>query len=334
MNKPIKILMVRGVSEDAAQKTGWVWADRQADSLRALGCEIDTFGFANRRSFVGLWKSGMALRKKIHSFVPDVIHVHFAAAQGLVTVLFSSKPVIISFCGSDLLGNYDSTGRKTWSGYLSIVLSQLSAWGASRCIAKTAELKQALWFSAWQEKCEVIPNGVSFEQFVMTPRSQARVALGWGHNDPVVLFMNRQGAWVKNPELARCAFEMAKNKLPALQMYVVENEPPERMPLLLSAADALLITSRHEGSNNTVKEALACNLPVVSSPVGDIPERLKGVHPSMVVQPEPHAMAEALVAILRKLSRSNGREKILHLSLEGVARQVLATYGRALQKDT
>jgi hypothetical protein len=40
------------------------------------------------------------------------------------------------------------------------------------------------------------------------------------------------------------------------------------------------------------------------------------------------------VAILRKLSRSNGREKILHLSLEGVARQVLATYGRALQKDT
>ena len=163
------------------------------------------------------------------------------------------------------------------------------------------------------------------------PRSEARALLGWSQDDPVVLFMDRKGAWVKNPTLAHLACQKAKQVFPQLRMHIVENESPERMPLFFNAADVLLITSRHEGSNNTVKEALSCNLPVVSSPVGDIPERLKDVYPSKIASHDPGALADALIQILQKKSRSNGREKIAHLTLERVAGRVLDVYRPVLE---
>lgn len=332
MGETLKILMVKGLNPGSTQLSNWVWADRQGDSLRGLGCEIDTYGFANRRSFSGLLKGGLGLRKKIGDYAPDLVHVHFAAAQALVTVMFSPKPVVISFCGSDLLGNYDSTGRKTWSGYLSMVLSQMAALGANQCIAKTVELRKALWFSSCREKCEIIPNGVNLDHFRIIPRSDARAILGWLHDDPVVLFVNPKGAWVKNPTLARVVWELAKEHLPNLKMHFVENEPPDRMPLFFNAADVLLITSLHEGSNNTVKEALACNLPVVSSPVGDVSERIQYVQPSKIAPRDARALAQALVQVLLEKSRSNGRSKVSHLSLELVAKRILDVYYLATKK--
>ena len=80
-----------------------------------------------------------------------------------------------------------------------------------------------------------------------------------------------------------------------------------------------------------IKEALACNLPIVSCPVGDVPERLKGVHPSTVVPRDPKRMAEAIVKILLTRSRSNGREQIKHLALNRVATKVMKYYESALR---
>ena len=60
---------------------------------------------------------------------------------------------------------------------------------------------------------------------------------------------------------------------------------PDSVPLILNASDALLVTSRYEGSPNIVKEAMACGLPVVTVPVGDVAERLAGVSPSWIVPP-------------------------------------------------
>src|SRR4029079_13851520 len=90
------------------------------------------------------------------------------------------------------------------------------------------------------------------------------------------------------------------------------------MPLYYRAADALLCASLSEGSPNVVKEALACNLPVVSTPVGDVPERLKGVYPSAVVARDAHSIGEALVQILLERRRSNGREHVASLDLDSI----------------
>ena len=322
--------MVQGSTADKTNPAAWIWADRQARSLMELGCIIETYGFAKRRSIAGLLSSGLALRKIISEFRADLVHVHYAASQALAAVLFSPVPVVISFCGSDLLGNYDSCGNKTWSGYFSSWLSQLAALGAKASIAKTSELKRALWFASCRNTCVVIPNGVNLDEFFPVPRSEAREVLGWSLEDPVVLFMDRKGAWVKDPELAHLVCEKAKCSVPNLRIHVVENIPPNQMPLLFSAADVLLITSRHEGSNNTVKEALACNLPVVSCPVGDIPERLTNVSPSMVVPRNSVSLADAIVKIVRQGARNNGREQMQNLSLQDIALRVMEVYSKVV----
>jgi glycosyltransferase involved in cell wall biosynthesis len=94
----------------------------------------------------------------------------------------------------------------------------------------------------------------------------------------------------------------------------------------MNAADCLLLTSITEGSPNAVKEALMCNLPVVSTRAGDVEDRLRNVTPSWVCEPSPQAISEALVSCLSSPSRSDGRRHSMHLTTAAIAQRVLAVY--------
>ena len=102
---------------------------------------------------------------------------------------------------------------------------------------------------------------------------------------------------------------------------------------MLNAADCLLVTSLHEGSPNIVKEAMACNLPVVSVPCGDVVERLKATQPGMVCPYDASALACGMAVVLGEGHRSNGREQLVAqgLTLLRVAEQLIQLY-RSVQK--
>ncbi|NJO06276.1 MAG: glycosyltransferase family 4 protein [Chloroflexaceae bacterium] len=98
----------------------------------------------------------------------------------------------------------------------------------------------------------------------------------------------------------------------------------------MNAADCLLFTSDYEGSPNIVKEAMACNLPIVSVDVGDVVERLKDVQPSRIVQRDPHDLGQAVADILTMGKRSNGREIAeRELSNEHIAKRIIDVYRQA-----
>ena len=326
----MRTLMVLPVDDGSSKPKPW--AKRQLESLEQLGVEIEPYFSRNRRSIKGLISSGLAMRAHARAWRAEFVHVHYGAAHALIAVLLSGKPVVISFNGSDILGNYDRAGNKTRSGMVSGILSQLAALGARRCITKSEELKQALWFPWSRNKCEVIPNGVDLDVFQPMARDEARRALGWPLDDPAVLFMDRKGAWVKDPDLAHAAYAEARKIIPSLRMHVVESEAPERMPLFFNAADALLLTSRHEGSNNTVKEALACNLPVISTACGDVRERLAGVSDCYICGRDARELGERLAEVVTRHGRNNGRRQIQDLSLDRVAVKVKQCYERAISK--
>src|SRR5207248_2675126 len=94
----------------------------------------------------------------------------------------------------------------------------------------------------------------------------------------------------------------------------------------MNAADVLLLTSISEGSPTVVKEAMACNLPVVTVPVGDVRERLAGVAHCHVVEPGPEPLADALENVLSSGARSNGRQFAGSLDVAQSARQVAEIY--------
>jgi glycosyltransferase involved in cell wall biosynthesis len=176
----------------------------------------------------------------------------------------------------------------------------------------------------------IIPNGIDLKLFCPGPRELAREHLGWDHESQVVLLNAAGDPHRKGLDLAQESMKLVQSKLPRAKLCVISNIQPDVMPLYYRAADVLLSASLAEGSPNVVKEALACNLPVVSSPVGDVEERLAGVHPSLIVPRNVQAIANGLEKILREGKRSNGREHARHLGLDQVAQRVLSVYGSVL----
>jgi glycosyltransferase involved in cell wall biosynthesis len=155
--------------------------------------------------------------------------------------------------------------------------------------------------------------------------------LAWELTLPIVIIDANRDPKNKGLELAKAAIRVAQLRLPELQLHVLSNVEPERMPFYYRAADILLVTSHQEGSPNVVKEALACNLPVVSVPVGDVREQLASVQPSAVVRRNATSIAKAMVEILQTRKRSNGRDRIAHLALDKVAQRILQVYRDAAE---
>jgi glycosyltransferase involved in cell wall biosynthesis len=114
------------------------------------------------------------------------------------------------------------------------------------------------------------------------------------------------------------------------ELHYLRGVPHNKVPVWLNAGDVLLVTSSQEGSPNIVKEALACNLPVVSVDVGDVPERLHGIEGCYLASPEPSDLAAKLSLIRARANRIAGRISITELSLERISQRLLNFYEEIL----
>ena len=119
------------------------------------------------------------------------------------------------------------------------------------------------------------------------------------------------------------------------EMHELTGVPHHKVPLWLNAADAVLLTSFHEGSPNIIKEALACNVPIVSVDVGDVAERIEGVDGCYIALADPVDLATKLALVHNGSGRVQGTEKIQELSLDRVARRLVRFYSQLIvtEKD-
>ncbi len=178
----------------------------------------------------------------------------------------------------------------------------------------------------------VVPSGVDLQRFRPMAKAAARLRMGWKSEEKVVIFNAGFDAIRKRLDLAEAAIRIAHQWCDDIRLEVLDgSETQERMPFYLNAADCLLMTSDWEGSPNMVKEAIACNLPVVSVDVGDVKERLAYVRPSKIVSRDPIEIGRALADILLQPERSNGCEVIQDVSSEHVAERVIAVYREAVR---
>lgn len=304
-------------------------ADSQMESLVQFGVDVHYGHFSDRKSIKDLWKAGLAIRKR--SKEVDLVHVLWGTTTALVTVLFSRKPVVISFCGSDLLGQVDEHGRISLSGKISRFLSQISALMASSIITKSEHMKRSLWGLS-KGKATAIPNGVNLDSFRELDQAEARAKLNWPKDEQTLLFFSGGGSPVKNQTLAQEVFEKLSSDFPKLNLRIVHGVPHSELINYYNAGDVLLLTSFHEGSNNSLKEAMACNLPIVSVDVGDSKERITDIdNCSLIPNYSAKEMALAVSAILKDRKRSNGREFIDLLSMDYIASKVVDVYKGAIK---
>lgn len=247
-----------------------------------------------------------------HSFGPyDLIHANYGLTAPFALAQ-PRLPVVLSLWGSDLFGKYG------W-------LSKLCARRADAVVVMGEAMAEEL-----DSPSHVIPHGIDLEKFRPQPRDEARRQVGWDRSARHVLFPYSARREVKNYPRAERVVDAARTRIDGpVELHTVSGVPHDEMPPFLNAADVLLLTSKREGSPNTVKEALACNVPVVSTDVGDVRERLSGVEPSHVCQTNAE-LVDGLVDVLDEPRRSNGRERVRDLRLERTAEKLRTVYESVL----
>jgi teichuronic acid biosynthesis glycosyltransferase TuaC len=303
---------------------------RQRESLVHLGVQMDLF---DPRSTDGGWLSTQAsLRRLVTGNHYDLVHAHYGL-RATVMALLQPLPVVVTCHGTDING----TSLTNWRGApksLAITAAAIAtrqlARGARVVIVMTEQMRARLPPGV-RLKTAVLPMGVDMSLFKQQPREQARKVLGWGAN-PVVLFCSANGDPVKRPDLARQSIEEAKRYFPDLSLFYLQGIAPADIPRFLSAADCLLVTSDYEGSPNIVRESLACNLPVVSVPVGDVPELLsQDPEAGRIVHRIPESIGRAIAEVLSQPRPLCLRSLVEPNSLQATAERIRELYKRVLQ---
>lgn len=248
----------------------------------------------------------------------DLVHLNSGMIAPL-GLLQPERPIVLTLWGDDLIGD-------RLYGYQPAI-TRFCARRSSSVIVRSEEMEEAL-------PCEahVIPSGVDMSKFAPMDREETRRRLGWSREDRHVLFPYPPAQTKKRYPIAQQLVERADDALDEnVNLQVVKDVPHERMPLYYNAADALLVPSLREGSPNTVKEAMACNLPVVSTDVGDARERLEPVSNSHVCSDDSE-LEDALVSVLETGGRSDGREHVEALSLKRMGERLTSIYESVLEE--
>lgn len=296
----------------------------QMESLRPLGVEYDLLFINGRESRWNYLRCVRQLRQRLGAAHYDLIHAHMGLS-GWVARCQMRLPVVVSFLGNDVPGKVDRRGRTTFYGRLLEASSCVLARLVRSVIVKSTEMKRRLRL----DSAHVIPNGVDLNLFRPMDRDEAHRALGLDLGKKWVLFPYNCAEERKRYDLVESAVARARDQIPELEILHVHRVPQERMPFYMNAADVMVMASMMEGSPNAVKEALACNLPVVTVDVGDTAELLEQTEGNHLVPRQVGAIAAGIVEVCRRGARARSRERIARLSMESVAERVLQVYKKA-----
>jgi glycosyltransferase involved in cell wall biosynthesis len=297
----------------------------QVGGLRRAGVQVDVFVFRGRKNPAKYARAWLRLEGLLRRQNYDVLHAHFGQC-GLLA-LRRTRPFVVSFRGDDPIGIVGSNERYTLAGHSLRAASALVARAATEAIVVSRNLLQHLPARDYH----IIPDGLDLERFRPIAQHEARRLLGLDADARFVLFPFDPGNPVKRFGLAAKAVELAG--VQNASILAVSGQPNQRMPLYHNAADAVILTSLHEGSSNVVKEALACNVPVVSVDVGDSAERLVGARGCVLVkQAAPDSLALALRTVLSQERPRDLRSCVLALDNNIICQQVIRVYESALAK--
>ena len=324
--------------------------EEQIVALEACGMKIVRYGIQGK----GMWgylRELPALRRLIRAERPDIVHAHYGLS-GLLANLQRLVPVVTTYHGSDI--NIPHILR------LSKIAMRLSAHNIF-VSARSASL--AMGNGQWamesnsqspianrlKKRYTLLPCGVNIpkpwnemknqrvEQLTLNQWVQSILSKDVTN----VLFAGAFDNAVKDPELAFATIqacntvigENTNSQSPIahrpIKLIELKGYTRDQVNALMYNCDALLLTSKTEGSPQVIKEAMACGCPIVSVDVGDVAERVDGVEGCYVVRTrEPKDIAEALQKALAYEGKTNGRERIqeMGLSNDQVAERLMAIY--------
>ena len=319
--------------------------EEQITALQQNGVEIVRYGVTGK-GIIGYLRELPALSHIIRAERPDIIHAHYGLC-GLLANLQRIAPVVTTYHGSDI--NVPSILRIS---KIAMRLSAHNIFVSARSIAIAFRLSPFAF--RLKKRSTLLPCGINLprpwskmqNQLVGPLTLNQWVQSVLSKDVKNVLFSGAFENAVKDPELAFATIQAINTAMGNGQWAMesnsqspIANSPIKLIELkgynrdqvnaLMYNCDALLMTSKTEGSPQVIKEAMACGCPIVSVDVGDVAERTSGVEGCYVVRTrEPKDIAEALQQAIAFEGKTNGRDRILEMGLsnEQVAQRLIAIY--------
>ncbi len=297
----------------------------QGDSLVEEGVEVAYFPIMGK-GMLNYLKNVGPLRKYLKNNPVDVIHAHYSLCGWVAVLAAGSLPVVLSYMGDDLFGSHTGRNKRKLKSWLLTYLSKAIQPFVQAIICKSPQMVDAV---ARKNVTHLVPNGVRLEQFKLYDKS-SRKELGLERNKTYVLFLGDPADANKNIALVESALEQLR--LPNVELLIRYKVSHDAVVKYLNAADVFTLCSFSEGSPNVVKEAMACNCPMVVTPAGDAPWVVEGTD-GCYVSPswEPEDFAKKLGLALQyadKQGRTKGREQLLALGLDAssIAWRIIGIY--------
>jgi len=289
----------------------------QIESLKKYhSIEYDTF-FINGKGISGYLRNLPSLKKKLKEYKPDLIHAHFGISA-LLANLQRRYPVVTTLHGSDL----NLKNVRIFSLFAR-VLSKATIFVSDKMLRYVSK----------KENDYVIPCGVNMELFFPLNQSHCRNQLNWKQDKIYILFSSSFDNPVKNFSLAQQSLDLLGDDIELIEL---KNKRRHEVNILLNASNFLLLTSFSEGSPQIIKEAMACNCPIVATDVGDIKEIISGTEGCYITSFDSHDVATKIkmaIEFSKTKGRTNGREKIQHLDNKLIAEKIINIYKKVLHEN-
>ena len=282
----------------------------QAESLIKQGLSVDFFLIKGKGLF-GYLGNYFLLIKKLKRKKYDLVHAHYGLS-GLLATLQFCVPVIITFHGSDV------NMKKNYM--FSRIASRLST--ANIFVHQSLPDKLKIY----KNSPNVIPCGFNNNLFFPVSKDKARDILKWKKNEHYIVFSSSFDNEVKNVQLAKSAISNINN----CNFIELKGYEKEQINLILNASDLLLVTSFSETGPIIVKEALACNCPIISTNVGDVQMLIRNVQNCYLSSYNPEDIEKKINLVFRNNKRTNGHRVIKNFNLENIAYKIIHVYKNTL----
>ncbi len=313
----MRVLVVTNFVPDATAPQRGRWVRDQVEEIRRLGVDVDVFSFPRGSSHY--IPAALRLRRLLRHESFDLVHVHYGLTAWSA-LLAGARPLVVSFHGTDV--RHPVVGP----------LSRRLAWRADLVAAVSLAL-----FGPEDDRpglppvpgSAVLPCGPDLSRFRPLPRAEARRELGLNPDGRYLFFPANPDRPEKRAD--RAAEVAAASGAELLTGGSIE---PDQMPLWVNAANAVLVTSDYEGFGLACVEALACEVPVLSTPVGVAPFALAGITGTVCAPFDLATWCEALCPHLAAPDpRIDGAARAASLSATRMAERTIAAYHDVLDQD-
>ncbi len=310
--------------------SSFIFSKRQVHDLQNEGHTCEVFYFDTHFSPIHYLTQHKQFKNRIKDFKPDIIHAHYGTVNAFFASIGHNLPFVVSFQGSDL--NYTADVHPIREK-LGKWMSKQAALRAQKIICVSQTLIDNL--KAGKEKAIVIPSGVDIDVFRPMDRKVCIEKLNLDLSKRYIFFN------ANNPSVKR--LDIAQEVCKQLSDYSAEllslngNVHPNEIPLYINASTIVLLCSDSEGSPMIIKEALACNVPIVATDVGDVRVRIEGVTNCLIVEQDVQVIADSIRTIFRKNedAKTNGRERLIADKIDSktIIRQFIALYNSIVKEN-